>query len=277
MNLNFQTDSGPQVSISKINEDDGSIHFTLSNVDLSIANSLRRIMISEVPTMAIDLVEFENNTSVLSDEFIAHRLGMIPLNSTESSRINYTRECSCFQYCTECSVQLSLNVRCNDVNIDVTSKDLISAHDSIVPAVFGENDTGVLIVKLKKGQEIKVNCIAKKGIAKEHAKWSPCAGVPFEYDPHNTLRHTTYWVEKNEKEEWPASVYADQENEPSPDDPFDCKAKADKFYFVAEGTGALEPKDIVVSALKTLLEKLSLTNLLLKNIANDELPTSNYQ
>jgi DNA-directed RNA polymerase II subunit RPB3 len=114
-------------------------------------------MIAEVPTMAIDLVEFENNTSVLSDEFLAHRLGMVPLVSTDVGNIHYTRDCNCFNYCTECSVQLTLNVRCDSIeNREVTSKDLISAHDSIVPALVDEQDPGVLIVKLKKGQEVKI-------------------------------------------------------------------------------------------------------------------------
>lgn len=149
--------SESKVSIFKVDETDKSIHFSLSNVDLSMANALRRIMISEVPTMAIDLVEFENNTSVLSDEFLAHRLGMIPLVSMDVGGIGYTRDCSCFHYCSKCSVQLSLNVRCDDIeNKEVTSKDLISAHDTIVPALFDDQDPGVLIVKLKKGQEIKL-------------------------------------------------------------------------------------------------------------------------
>jgi DNA-directed RNA polymerase II subunit RPB3 len=160
-----------KVTITKVDEHDKSVHFSLGNVDLSMvsqhflpnslkANAIRRIMIAEVPTMAIDLVEFENNTSVLSDEFLAHRLGMIPLVSTEVGNINYTRDCNCFNYCNECSVQLSLNVRCDsNEHREVTSKDLISAHDNIVPALVDELDPGVLIVKLKKGQEVKIKWV----------------------------------------------------------------------------------------------------------------------
>lgn len=112
---------GPQVTIRQIKRD--SVDFVLSNVDLayifpphrkkhpleadvdSFANSLRRIILAELPTIgmrgsrtvcfltvAIDLVEIETNTSVLSDEFIAHRLGMIPLDSRDiDEKLVYSR------------------------------------------------------------------------------------------------------------------------------------------------------------------------------------------
>ncbi|CAO3702538.1 unnamed protein product [Rhizopus stolonifer] len=62
--------SGPSITIRELTKD--RINFILSDTDLSVANALRRVMIAEVPTVAIDMVEIETNTTVLADEFLAH-------------------------------------------------------------------------------------------------------------------------------------------------------------------------------------------------------------
>jgi DNA-directed RNA polymerase II subunit RPB3 len=67
----------PKVKVTSIAPHE--IKFILSDTDTSMANTLRRIMIAEVPTLAIDLVEFHENSTVLNDEYIAHRLGLIPI------------------------------------------------------------------------------------------------------------------------------------------------------------------------------------------------------
>ncbi|KAL9649932.1 hypothetical protein ABK040_008667 [Willaertia magna] len=171
--------------------------FKLGNVDTSIANSLRRIMIAEVPTLAIDLVEFESNNSVLHDEFIAHRLGLIPLTSESVNKFNYAKDCQCDSHCEKCSVELLLNVKCTDTFRDVLSSDFLSNNQNVRAISLDDNDLnnqnnngpGIIIVKLKKGQELKLKAIAKKGVGKEHAKWSPVAVATYYIVPDIKIKN----------------------------------------------------------------------------------------
>ena len=180
----------------------------LNNVSLAFANSLRRTFLAEIPTMAIDLVEVNANTSVLPDEFIAHRLGLVTLNSRSVEDVLYTRDCDCDQYCEHCSVTLSLRAKCTgDEIMKVYARDLVVGEPRPnewvgKPYIADSEGLGVVICKLRKGQEIDFKCIAKKGIAKEHAKWAPTSAVGFEYDPWNKLRHLDLWYEEDPAKEW---------------------------------------------------------------------------
>jgi len=283
----------PKLEIISITND--SMTFMLTKTDTSVANALRRVMIAEVPTMAIDLVEVENNTSVLHDEFIAHRLGLIPLRSSKVDRFNYTRDCNCSDRCPECSVELTLNIACRDENeLDVTSNDLRSDDPDVVPVDSSQDldnlelqqeKGGILIAKLRRGQEIKLKAIAKKGVAKEHAKWSPSCGTTYAFEPDIRINHDAMdLLDERQKQDWvnscPTKVYRYSEDEHTADIEDasrctycdECKKKAiqlgvpdlvsvrhkqDRFLFTVETTGALRPEEVMRSALKILQEKLT--------------------
>ena len=96
----------PKITILELDSKKKMImKFCLENTDLTIANALRRIIIAEVPTMAIDQVEITQNTSAVHDEYLAHRCGLIPLVSNDVDKYNFLLECDCaLGVCDKCCV-----------------------------------------------------------------------------------------------------------------------------------------------------------------------------
>ena len=133
------------------------------------ANSIRRVLINKVPTMAIEDVEFKKNNSALYDEVVAHRLGLIPLK-TDLKSYNLLKKCKCEgKGCAQCQCKLTLKGKGPKV---IYASDLKSADPKVMPAY---PDTP--IVKLLKNQDIEFEATAVLGVGKEHIKW--CPGLVF--------------------------------------------------------------------------------------------------
>jgi len=159
MKVNFITDK-------KSKKSDNKIVFEIKDVDISYANTLRRLFMNDAPVMAIEDVELRKNDSGLYDEMIAHRLGLLAL-TTDLKSYNLQSECKCKgEGCGRCQLKMTLKAKgtCTVYASDIKTK------DPKVKPVYPKTP----IVKLLEGQELELECTAILGIGKMHAKWSPC-------------------------------------------------------------------------------------------------------
>lgn len=170
---------GVDMEIKILEKDNKSIRFLIKGVETPIVNGLRRIMIAEVPSMAIEDVVIIENSSPMKDETLAHRLGLIPLKTDLDSYI-LPAICSCQSNlgCNKCSVTLTLDAETKDSPRTVYSKELKSDDAEIVPC-----SDDIPLLKLASGQKIRLEAYAKLGLGATHAKWQPVSACTYRYAP----------------------------------------------------------------------------------------------
>jgi DNA-directed RNA polymerase subunit D len=156
-------------SIRILERDNNHIVIEFDDIPRQYVNALRRLSISQVPTFAIDDVVILENSSVMHDEAIAHRLGLIPLR-TDLERFVMPHLCDCKSTlgCSKCRVLLVLDAESQDKTKVITSAELIS-EDEVVKPVNNE----IPIVSLAPAQKLKFEAYARLGTGKSHAKWQP--------------------------------------------------------------------------------------------------------
>ncbi|MBS3782713.1 MAG: DNA-directed RNA polymerase subunit D [Candidatus Thermoplasmatota archaeon] len=176
------------IEIKKLKERKAEL--LLSETNPPMANALRRVLIADIPKLAIEDVEFHLGTigdesddkeyesaAPLFDEIIAHRLGMLPI-PTDLELFDYRSECEeCGgDGCPNCTVIYSLNKKgpCTVYSGDLTpvGENELRPVDDLIP-----------IVKLNEDQALLMYATAELGTAKEHAKWQPTSGVAYKYYP----------------------------------------------------------------------------------------------
>lgn len=240
-----------------LKRDGDAIKFIIWGVDVAFANALRRTILSEVPTFAVDEVEFFENDSALFDEIIAHRLAMIPL-TTPVERFSLDA-----LELDDYTVTLSLEAGGPGM---VYSGDLKSDDESVKPA-----DPSIPIVKLAEGQRLTFNAYARLGRGKDHAKWQP----GFVYYKYLTKIHVSKeipdWeeikklaerrglpIEETENElivTTTKAFYLPRKFEPHEGDKIREEIIPGAFVFTVETNGELPVEEIVSIALKILMRK----------------------
>jgi len=154
-----------EIRILEKKDEEKSISFILKSTNTTFANLLRRYIIEKVPTMAIEDVEFKENSSALYDEIVAHRLGLIPL-STDLKSYEKITNCKCEgKGCNRCTLKLTLKAE----GPKTVCASEIKSKDPKVKPVYPKTP----IAKLLKDQKIEVLATAVLGQGTDHAKFSP--------------------------------------------------------------------------------------------------------
>ncbi len=239
------------------------ISFIVEGSNPAFVNALRRIMISEVPTMAIDEIVFLENTSVLYDEILAHRLALIPLRTDPTLLELARKEEDLSKYQT----RLILDIEAIDGPLIVYSGDLKSEDPRIKPV-----SDNIPIAKLIKGQKIVLEAYARLGRGKEHAKWTPVSACSYKYFPIVKINRERCNGCGDCVKYCPRHVLELKNGEVLVKNLLACticrycekvcnneaiyvKGDDTKFIFYVESTGALDPADIVVESSQILKSK----------------------
>jgi DNA-directed RNA polymerase subunit D len=251
-----------------------SLRFILRNSFPAFANALRRGMLADVPVMAIEDAIFLENTSVMYDEILAHRLGLVPLKTDLDAYVP-REECDCKSElgCAKCTASFVLEAEATDRTITVYSNDLKAATE-IVPT-----SDKIPIVKLAPGQKVKLEAYARLGRGSEHAKWQAASVAAYRYMPKVTLRPENLSNPEDVIKCCPTRVYASDStrkifikneldcilcnacveqavpSDPKKGPPIEIKGDETTFLFHIESTGALPPKRILREAGNILIKK----------------------
>ncbi len=167
------------MKIEILEKNDTNLRLIVRDADVPLMNALRRLALAEVPCMAIEEVVMIENSSILQDEIIAHRLGLTPLR-TNLDTYNLPEECECQSEfgCPQCRVSLTLDAEARDGTRTVYSGEIVSENPEILPV-----SDKVPIIKLAKNQKLKLEAYARLGRGKTHAKWQPVSMCAYKYYP----------------------------------------------------------------------------------------------
>ncbi|KAF9924104.1 DNA-directed RNA polymerases I and III subunit RPAC1 [Linnemannia zychae] len=271
------------------------MEFDMIGIDAAVANAFRRILIAEVPTMAVANVFVMNNTSIVVDEVLAHRLGLVPIlanpdkfdykskddTPTDMNTIVFKLQVSCKHNPNASPDEtdplkkyIHANVYSGDMKWSPQGDQAERFKECPIRPVFDD----IVLTKLRPGQELDIEIHCEKGIGQDHAKWSPVATASYRLMPEILINGEIVGeaavrfqkcfpegvvdiVEENGVKK--AKVVNPRKDTVSREvlryAEFENKVKLtrvrDHFIFKIESVGSIEPQDLFVQAVYVLLNK----------------------
>jgi DNA-directed RNA polymerase subunit D len=255
-------------------QSDDEIIFIVRDAEVPFINAIRRVAMVNVPKIAIEDVNIIRNDSAMFNEVLAHRLGLTPLVSDLDALegLSLPEDDDWGEYTNGIMFHL------NEVGPKVVySKDLISSDSKIKPVY----DT-IPLVKLKDGEELNIEAVAKVGYGKEHAKWMPTTVCAYKQYPEITFNDDVEidydcaqacprGILKSDRRSKKIKIIEEHEDSPliGVENCAMCKScvrasdngyinvgfKPNDFIFRIETDGAMPPKEVLLKACDVLGEK----------------------
>lgn len=250
------------MELKVLDQKEGELRFILRGVPPSFANALRRIMVAEVPKIAIHHLNVYENNSVLYDEMLGLRLALVPLKTPPNGYV-FSEECSCQgQGCGSCQVTLTLSA---DGPKTIHSRDLVSSDPQVVPA-----DPNIPLVRLKAGQRVYLEAFARLGRGRNHAKWQPVVAAGYKQVPRVKVSKTVAnWDAVAAS--CPVRVFAEEPGKlrdemactfcgecvrvGEPKGSVQVEPQRDAFLFTFETDGSLPAREVLARAVEILKAK----------------------
>jgi DNA-directed RNA polymerase II subunit RPB3 len=260
-----------------------TLSFDVTDAELSIVNSLRRIVLSEIPTIAFAFdpltdtnpdIKINVNKSALHNEFIGHRLSLLPICFNKDEISEFNPDDYKFVLKVKNTSDDIIRVTTKDIKIYNAKGELYSqqVHEQLFPRNPLSKDY-ILITRLRpniyrpeNGEELNIEMRASRNIAKAHARWSPVSCCTF----FNHVDDDVYKQKLTEKYESFTLPLNDTEKEYvkkrfNTIDKYRCfkmnkYGEANAFHFKIESECGLKPQDVFHMALGILLQKLNKFN-----------------
>jgi DNA-directed RNA polymerase II subunit RPB3 len=224
------------------NKATGRYEFDIENVDLAIVNSIRRVILADIPMLGFlgegtPSIEIIKNTGPLHNEMMMHRIGCIPLHFTEEEIEGFIEN----EYIFHCSVKNTnvglLNVTTKDITGTRNQKPLSPKE---LARIFPPNSITkdhILITRLRQGEELTFNATVVKLTAKHHSSFAPVSMCAFFYKNDHSKKTDILEKERD--------YIKNEYGEPT------------DIHFMMETETSLTPKYIILKAIEILIQKIN--------------------